>query len=155
MKKKYTIAWEKYKCPYQPEDEIAKGDIEKIEESNDYGIDEFLLQEKEKYEQEADLFSKLELPTQPMSVYLTPQGAIPIFEHSSHDKVFDLWVGHTNFTITEQIAKIIECVDGVEILDVFTPYRFRLGFAKLFDSLNVKKNIQDKIYSKLNLNTKI
>ncbi len=105
---KYTIAWEKYKCPFQPDDDAISENSKKIEDDDDNDMDSFLLKEKERYENETDIFSKLELPMQPMNVYITPQGAVPIFEHASHEKVFDLWIGHTNFTITESIAKMIE-----------------------------------------------
>ena len=61
-------------------------------------------------------------------------------------KNFNLWVGHTNFSISLNIAKMIEYCDGVETLDVFTRYRFRIGVGKAFSDSVVMRNINQQLY---------
>jgi hypothetical protein len=84
-----------------------------------------------------------------MHMVMTPMGIIPFEEIKDCDKVFNFWTGHTNFTISKAIAKLIENIDGVETLDVFTRYRFRVGFGKAFKDGDVMNNINDTVYSKL------
>jgi hypothetical protein len=79
----------------------------------------------------------------------TPMGLIPYTENTASGKIFNFWIGHTNFTITKYIADLIEACDGVEILDVFTRYRFRVAIGKAFDVSKVMKDINDKVYEYL------
>jgi hypothetical protein len=79
----------------------------------------------------------------------TPMGLIPYTENTASGKIFNFWIGHTNFTITKHIADLIEACDGVEILDVFTRYRFRIAIGKAFDGSKVMKDINDKAYKYL------
>jgi hypothetical protein len=59
-------------------------------------------------------------------------------------------MGHTNFDISKKIAQIIERTDGVETLDIFTRYRFRVSIGKAFDDSETMRNINKTIYSELN-----
>jgi len=65
---------------------------------------------------------------------MTPLGRFPVD--------FKMWFGHTNFIISKSRRKMIESVPGVESLNVFSPYRFRLGVGLAFDSTEVRQNIQ-------------
>lgn len=80
---------------------------------------------------------------------ITPFGIMPYDEYSSIGKSFNFWIGHTNFDISNQIVDIIELSDGVETLDIFTRYRFRIGIAQLFNSGDVMSNITNSIYKYL------
>ena len=82
-----------------------------------------------------------------IKVIATPMGIVPINENTASGKIFNFWVGHTNFDITRNISKLIELSDGVETLDVFTRYRFRIGIGKAFSDSVVMKHIQESIYS--------
>jgi hypothetical protein len=82
-------------------------------------------------------------------VIATPMGIIPIDENTASGKIFNFWVGHTNFNITKLISSIIERAPGVECLDIFTRYRFRIAIGKAFNSSDVMKNIQDSVYEHL------
>jgi hypothetical protein len=65
-----------------------------------------------------------------------PLGIIPLHEDSLPSVLFNFWMGHTNFDITTGptgVKEKIEAVAGVETLDVFTRYRFRLGIGRAFD----------------------
>lgn len=71
-----------------------------------------------------------------------PYGLLPLNENSVTAKLYKLWVGHCNFNITDSIKEKIESVEGVEILRVWTRYRFWLGIANLFDDFEVQNNIE-------------
>lgn len=55
---------------------------------------------------------------------------------------FNLWLGHTNFDIDELVLSQIEETEGVESVDVFSPYRMRVGIGLMFDEVNVRLGIQ-------------
>jgi len=71
----------------------------------------------------------------------TPMGMIPMTEHTRAGKLFNFWTAHTNFPITEEVKQIIDNTAGVETLDIFTRYRWRISIGKAFDSLEVKKEL--------------
>lgn len=81
----------------------------------------------------------------PIKVIASPLGIIPYNEHTASSKIFNFWVGHTNFSITKPIAKILESADGVETLDIFTRYRFRIAIGKCFQDSAVMQNISQQI----------
>ena len=72
-------------------------------------------------------------------------GLIPYNEYTASSKIFNFWIGHTNFNLSKKIANIIEKTDGVETLDVFTRYRFRIGIGKVFEDRDVMKNIENNV----------
>lgn len=53
-----------------------------------------------------------------------------------------LWVGNANFDIGHKEKDIIEDVDGVEILDIFSAYKFRVGIGLAFEDKIVHKRIE-------------
>ena len=87
--------------------------------------------------------------TSSIRVMATPMGIIPITENTSSSKIFNFWMGHTNFSITHRVAEIIEEAEGVETLDVFTRYRFRIAIGKAFIDSSIMKNINDSVYEHL------
>jgi len=78
-------------------------------------------------------------------VIFTSMGIVPITEANTPGKVFNFWTGHTNFNVTPKIRQIIKSIDGVEIFNVLTRYRVRVGVAKLFNEERVKGAIQKAI----------
>lgn len=82
---------------------------------------------------------------QSMKMLHTNFGIMPLPEYSNPAKVFNLWVGNTNFNVSLPILKVIEETDGVEVLTVFSRYRFRIGIGALFDEEKVKKDIERQI----------
>lgn len=82
-------------------------------------------------------------------VIVTPFGIIPYNQENSLFSILNLWLGHTNFNISLGVADIIEKTDGVETLDIFSRYRFRIGIGKLFVSSEVMSNINKKVYQYL------
>jgi len=81
----------------------------------------------------------------PVKVIASPLGIIPYNEYTASSKIFNFWIGHTNFNISKNIASIIEEADGIELLDIFTRYRFRIAIGKCFDDNIIMKNINDQI----------
>jgi len=77
----------------------------------------------------------------------TPHGMLSVVDASMACTSFDFWIMHTNFGITNKIAAIIEAVDGVESIEVYTRYRARLGFPKsgLFNSQDVRYAIEEAV----------
>src|SRR5579885_1543192 len=71
-----------------------------------------------------------------------PMGIIPINESNLPGKLFKLFMGHTNFVITPADVDAIKNVVGVEALDPFTPYRFRVAVGRLFRPSGVLTNIR-------------
>lgn len=133
---KLQVVWEKWRDPY----------------SFDEVHDDYYLSpdSEERYEDEQDVYDELEpstqlFPNKDIKVLMTSFGMIPVPEHSDPSNTFNFWTGHTNFAITKKMSNIIEDTEGVETLEVYTRYRFRIGIGKLFKDSEVMVSIQDKI----------
>lgn len=74
---------------------------------------------------------------------VTEDAIIPIDEDGLPSNVYNLQVAHTNFTIDEPFAAMVEAIEGVEALCVYKRYRMRVGFGRLFDEGVVKEAILD------------
>ncbi len=72
-----------------------------------------------------------------------PFGVIPLHEENLPSKLFEFWMGHCNFDLTEKVVDEIKRVPGVETLDVGTRYRFRLGVGKAFAGRQVRDAVSD------------
>lgn len=79
-------------------------------------------------------------------VMITPMGILPYNSANICMKNFNLWLGHTNFSLSSTIASLLESVDGVETLDIFTRYRFRIGVGKAFTDSVVMRDINTRLY---------
>ncbi len=93
-------------------------------------------------EEEANVYR----PNQPNQgntgpMLMGPMGPIPIREDNLPGRIFNFWMGHCNFGITYEVAKKIAEVPGVETLDIFTRYRFRIAVGKSFNQTQVKSDI--------------
>lgn len=134
---KELIVWEKWVDPFGQYIEEAKWTD--YEGSISDSLDEIdLLDYEEDEEPSRD--------TQQIRVIASPMGLIPYNEFTAPGKIFNFWVAHTNFNITPTISKIIEESEGVEILDIFTRYRFRIGVGKCFSDSETMKHINDNVY---------
>jgi len=139
---KPLIMWEKWMDPFGEDTDEAKwrdynNDIHDIEDLMD-----------DMQEEDGDEIVKTS-NNKPVRVIASPLGLIPYNEHTASSKIFNFWLGHTNFSITGPIKSIIEKCDGVEILDIFTRYRFRVAIGKCFTDSETMKLIHDTIYSTL------
>lgn len=77
----------------------------------------------------------------PAGLVMTPMGPYPVLGNSHPEKVFNLWVGHANFDIIHTFHDEIEQISGVEVLEIMSRYRMKVGIAKLFDEDVVLKAI--------------
>lgn len=134
---KPVIVWEKWVDPFGADMDEAKWT------DYDNSIDELI---DDDLEDEEDHYPKVIKNTRPIKVISSPMGLIPYNEHTASSKIFNFWLGHTNFNISQKIQQIIETCDGVEILDIFTRYRFRIAIGKCFNDSDTMKQISDKIY---------
>jgi hypothetical protein len=146
MSSKPIIIWEKWRDPYGSDDtpeiqSIIEDMLNKkladqdIESDTEEPIDETV---------ENAGFIKHKMP-----MMITPIGLIPLTENTAPGKIFNFWTGHSNFNITQKISNIIEDTYGVETLDIFTRYRFRIGVGKAFKDAEVMHDINQQVYSYL------
>jgi hypothetical protein len=128
------VMWEKWRDPFGSDEEVVQNILsEENEEDSEY----------------EDEITDTPSAPQNIRVMATPMGIIPVTEYTASGKIFNFWTGHTNFDITEKIATIIEKIDGVESLDIFTRYRFRISVGKAFNDSIVMRSITNKIYKYL------
>ena len=126
------IIWEKWNDPFGENIDETKWNNYDDEDSD---ADSELLDDEY-------LKSKM---NKPIKVIASPMGLIPYNEHTASSKIFNFWVGHTNFNISKPISDIIEKCNGVELLDVFTRYRFRIGIGKCFNDSDTMKTIMTNV----------
>lgn len=138
------IGWQKYEdyiekqlsCPMLQnilQNMLASDDDSDVEELEDDEDDESYTDEDEKKNPLAMVMQKM-LP-------LTPQ----VIDDISMLANFDCWIGHTNFDITPKIKDQLNKIDGIEVLKIFSRYRFFVGIGQMFDFQNVRHDIENKI----------
>lgn len=137
------ILWEKWRDPFIGYDDNDLDPDHKSDQAVINALNHFRGEEDSEDEE-----TKLD-SNRGIRVIATPMGIIPYNEYTASGKIFNFWTGHTNFKITETIFDIMDNTLGVETLDLFTPYRFRIGVGKAFDATSVKKDLSDKIYEYL------
>lgn len=130
------IVWEKWKDPF------GSDDIEEKLEAGDFFNEDNNAEEEQP--------PKIVLKNLKEQFMLTPLGLIPLTENTASGKIFNFWTGHTTFPISAKISEIIENIDGVETLDIFTKYRFRVSIGKAFQDSVILRNINETIYQYLN-----
>lgn len=129
QKSKPTIIWEKWTDPFG----------QKSEDLDWPGYDD----NADSYEEpKANKLEKI-------NAIVTNMGIIPYNEHTDCSKIFNFWIGHTNFDITKEVSDIIELAEGVETLDIFTRYRFRISIGKSFNDREVMDLINRNVNEKL------
>ena len=143
---KIKIGWQKYEdyiekqlsCPIlqniihnmissEIEDEIED------EELNEEDDDESYEDDDDKKTMASMALSKL-MP-------LTPQ----VIDDVAMLANFDCWIGHTNFDITPRIKDKLNNIAGIEILKIFSRYRFFVGIGQMFDFQNVRYDIEQEL----------
>tara|TARA_Y100000592_G_scaffold97970_1_gene169872 strand:+ start:3131 stop:3595 length:465 start_codon:yes stop_codon:yes gene_type:complete len=149
MKKTLKIGWQKYEDVL--ESQINSPIIDQlynsmIKRSNEYANFQDLTQEElEQIEQflqaEGATMQQQEDPIQ-----------FNIDDNLAHEislaTNFDCWVAHTNFNLTENIKNKLDSIEGIELLKVFSRYRFLVGVGKMFEFSDVRKTIEDTLTNK-------
>jgi len=132
---KPLIIWEKWNDPFGGDTDEAKW----TDYNNSIGETEV---------EEDDDQPKIKTSS-PIRVIASPMGLIPYNEYTASSKIFNFWLGHSNFNISKKIKNILENIEGIEILDIFTRYRFRIAIGKCFNDSEVMKNINDIVYEQI------
>lgn len=99
----------------------------------------------------SEMAEELGLDVQPMPVIdmeVTPWGLLRVDDKNNPIKNFDYWLAHTNFKITEPVGLFLDSCDGVECLEILTPYRFRIAIGRLFDNRKVRMSIESALCGK-------
>lgn len=128
---KPLIIWEKWKDPFGADDDEDPVYTEWTEEAEDNDVS--IAQAR---------------------VMVTPMGLIPFSENTNPSKIFKFWLAHTNFTISKSLVSLIEKVEGVETLDIYTRYRFRISVGKGFNDREVMSDINTRLYSHIECDSK-
>lgn len=58
---------------------------------------------------------------------------------------YDCWIGHTNFDITHAVKEKINKTEGVELLRIYSRYRFLVGIGKMFEFPGVRRRIEKSL----------
>lgn len=157
------IGWEKWHDPFGHDAEdtewpgaFGNFSTDKIIKSAANTLGHLELDEDEFHEEfdEMDIDEAIQehhrqnLQPKKINMVMTPMGLIPMTEHTRAGKLFNFWTAHTNFSITEEIKDIIDNTDGVETLDIFTRYRWRISIGKAFNSWEVKEALMKALHAK-------
>lgn len=108
-----------------------------LDETDEY-VDESAAppdREFETYDEEAEPSDRM--------IVATPGGFVPVSVYGEPFRHFNFWIGHTNFTIDEDVRDVIKGTEGVETCEILTRYRFRVGFGLAFDDTEVRREIQE------------
>jgi hypothetical protein len=132
MKNKKKIGWQKYEdhIEQQLSSPVLQTIIQNIAMQN---LD--VEDEEENEEIEEDLAKATSV------VPLTSQLVNDISMMSS----FDCWIGHTNFDVTHSIKEKLDRVPGIELLKIYSRYRFFVGIGQMFDFTKVRNDIEKAI----------
>ena len=98
------------------------------------------IKNKEEKEEEEELVWQEPFP---QKAFLSPFGSMSLDVPITNQ--FKLYIMHTNFNISERVAKIVESIPGVETLDIFSRYRCRVGIGRLFLPREVFRNIRNAV----------
>jgi len=130
---KYLILWQKWEDPLtQMQNQI------KIQIRNQY-INQNLTPNG--YNEENNQIPIPQIQSFPMMA--TPMGLFPA--PIPNMSTFNFWIGHSNFKVTEPIWNILNNAHGIESLDLFSPYRFRISVGQAFNEVAVKRNIAQTV----------
>ena len=134
------IVWQKWRDPFGGDEDEA----EWPGAFGDFTTDEILKKHTEvTYEEveEEEVEHHRRQKGQKLGMVVTPMGLIPMTEHTRATKLFNFWTAHTTFRMNNRTKKVIDYAPGVESLDVFSPYRWRICIGKVFDSTWTKNNL--------------
>lgn len=79
------------------------------------------------------------------SMVFTPLGTYHEKDPMNPNNHFKFWIGHTNFRLTSDDIDSIKFADGVDLFQVWTPYRFFVSPAKSFEWSIVRQNIEKQL----------
>ena len=137
----YDVYWEKWIDAFDKEDKELEEEMQELKEMHELLTNENLIDDAD---EDLDLIKH---SVSHIRSIVTPFGVLPLTEQTRASNYFKLWVGHSNFKLTEDFYKIIGQQPGIEALDILTPYRFRIAVGKMFVDRDVMKDVRDKMVS--------
>ena len=142
MKKTYKIGWQKYEDVL--ESQINSPIIDKLYDMilNKAAVEDDQLDLTEEELQELNMAAQPVGDPVMLNIDENLAGEIAIASN------FECWVAHTNFNLTEKIKDQLDKIEGIELLKVFSRYRFLVGVGKMFDFSDVRRSIEKKICTK-------
>ncbi len=123
------IVWESYALP-TPDEKDSREDF--LDEMGSVELDE----------EETEIYNEIKHMPVVMDTHLGPMiinDSMNTLARTEHR------VAHTNFTITKKIAVITNFIEGVETLAVISRYQMIVGFGRLFDASEVRRNIENML----------
>ena len=141
MKKTSKIGWQKYEDVI--EEQLNSPIIDQLYSAMLGKTEEELIQNltEEEYEQMQGLLEEqgiAELPQEQTMINIPEALANEISLATN----FDCWIGHTNFNLTEQLKNKLDQIEGVEMLKIYSRYRFLVGVGRMFEFSDVRKDIE-------------
>jgi hypothetical protein len=150
MKSEYKIAWQKYEDVVEKQfsspiimnlmKTMMSGQNHDNDEADEDSEDNKYSFAFEEEENEEDINHAKNLVMMPMSE--------DMLKELSLLTNFDCWLAHTNFDVTHGIKNKLNKIPGVEVLKIFSRYRFFIAVGKLFDFTEVRTNIENEIIPK-------
>lgn len=147
MKSKYKIAWQKYEDVLEKQlsspiiTQFIKNIINSSSNQNaNNDPEENLTFDDDDDDNNEDNYALKNLLMVPLSENMIQELSVM--------SNFDCWIAHTNFDVTMGIKDKLNIIPGVEVLKIFSRYRFFVGVGKLFDFTEVRKNIENEIIPK-------
>lgn len=139
---KRTLTWTKFKLP------PSGPSIASLDDDEDDGEEKSVweLSEEKKYKSHAE---RLESLIGGSKILSTPLGSVHLDGTQESERLFNVWVGHTNFNLTDQHYSLIEPVQGVEALQPISRYRFQVAVGFAFDENKVKTSISEALVGSL------
>lgn len=141
MKKTYKVGWQKYEDVIEQQisspivDQLYNAMIRKSEESIIEELTEEELEQMERLIEEG-------LQGDPMQETHMMNISESLASEISLATNFDCWIAHTNFNLTESIKNKLDQIEGVEMLKIFSRYRFLIGVGRMFNFSDVRKEIE-------------
>lgn len=133
------IAWEKWYDSTETEE--SKSVVQEYMNQEDLDEDEL-----EEIMEQGNFFAPLEsFPLFAQRKIYTPIGVFDYEDPLSPTKMFDCWIGHTNFPLDDEMIDILDSIPGVECLERLTRYRFFIGVGKMFNFVCVRTLIQQEL----------
>jgi len=84
-------------------------------------------------------------------IFWGPMGIIPLGNHNLPGKLYNFWVGHTNFDLTKEHLKQLDKVPGIEVVRLMTRYRFWFAIGKQFTPKDVRNAILQELTAEKNI----
>lgn len=147
MKKTYKIGWQKYEDVIESQinspiiDQIYNSLMSKSEDAMLENLTEEELEQMEEILREDPNIANNQ-ESQMLNITESLANEISLATN------FDCWIGHTNFNLTEQLKDQLDSIEGVEMLKIYSRYRFLVGVGRMFDFSEVRKNIEKLIKKK-------